>query len=99
MQARKRSQTLPFKTKCREVKEILEKVPQTSKGLIQVVLGQKQKLIECKWISWRGGRAGDLVDGNWANSLKRAKAISDPATNKTTISGSIFLIFSEVYPG
>lgn len=24
-----------------------------------------------------------MVNGNWANSLKRAKVISDPATNKT----------------
>lgn len=95
---KKKSKTLPFETKCR-VMEILEKVSQTPKGLIQLVPGQQQKLIECKWISWGGGKAGDLVNGNWANFLKRAKAIGDPAINKTTISGSIFLIFSEVYPG
>lgn len=41
----------------------------------------------------------DGVDENCANSLQGAMVICDPATNKTTISGSTFLvIFSEVYP-
>lgn len=44
--------------------DVLEKVSQTPKGFIQLVPGQQQKLVERKQISWGGGRAGDLVDGN-----------------------------------
>lgn len=61
---KKKSKTLSFETKCRGAMDILEKVSQTAKGFIQLVPGQQQKLVERKQISWGGGRAGDLVDGN-----------------------------------
>lgn len=94
---KKKSKTLSFEMKCRGMMDILDKVSQIPKGFIKLAPVQQQKLIGCKW---RGrGRAGNLVNGNWANSLKRLKAISDPATYKNTNSGSIFLIVSEVYPG
>lgn len=46
----------------------------------------------------KAGGVEEDIGGNCANSLQRVKVVCDPATTKTTISGSTFLVmFSEVY--